>query len=396
MKHSHSNRGFTLYELVVAIGASAALLIGLGAILTVSVRALPTDSDGLREATEFARAYELLAADLTNASRIREVGDGTIEFDVHDETYADAGTIRWSWNGSTPGYLHRTMTSGGSAPAIRIPVDNVDFTSELRRMTVVEAPVPEVTVTPGVVISESTESVSVGISNFESLGLNNGDVSSAADGAVRVVPTADVHSLSVSPSLITGSVQILQEVTPAATYSSGAWGVSMVSIDLLATSSNAPNWLHISVRLLDEWGEPTTVVLGWATIGPRELGTTSITTVEIPIPGGAQLEPDDRVGVMLYLENDSLPAPATAEAYTFTDPVQGYELQARTDDTSPWVTMSGTQLDFTLVGDIEPPLDEETTVTTRAASIDMSITFSESGRTREATIPLPWPVEATP
>lgn len=366
-----TRRGFTLFELVIVTASAATLLVGVGALLSVATRALPASSGPAGEAWEFARAVELIQGDLTNVSRIREAQDGRLVFDIHDEKYQTLGTITYDWTGPR-GFLKRDLDGGGKGPVMTKQLTDATFNIELRRETVTYTPEAQVTPTGSTQLSTSEENL---------LG----------------VVVEDLFSLIklTSGTTVRDSYEMLQEITPTSTATSAAWSMSSVRIAVAGTG-RVEGWLAAEIVTLDEFGLPTGVVLGSRYLTDADLSYASPQNFTIPTLGATDLPPDLRVGIRLRLGGGAIESPGEPQTYTFLSSPAGAELRYRTSSTEPWQTESNTQLQFRLFGAAVTSPPDETVTTTRAAAIDLSVTFADSGRTRSTSFILPWPVEASP
>jgi len=364
-------RGFTLFELVIVTASAATLLVGIGAVLSVATRALPANSGQAGEAWEFARAVELIQGDLLNVSRVREAKDGRLVFDIHDEKYETVGTITYDWNGPT-GYLKRDLDGGGRGPVMTRQLTDATFNVELRRETVTYTPDADVSPIGSIQLATSEENL---------LG-------------VVVEDLFSIVNLS-SGATINGGYQMLQEVTPPSAATSAAWSMSGVRISVGGTGGT-DGWLAAEVVALDEFGEPTGAILGSRYLTSAELTYASPQDFTIPTLGATDLPPGLRVGVLLRLGGGATESPGEPQTHTYLSQPSGAQLRYRQTSTDIWQTRSNTQLEFRVYGATAASPADETVTSTRAAAIDLSVTFADSGNTRSTSFILPWPVEANP
>lgn len=118
--------GFTLVELVLAMGIMALLFVGMASALSVALRTLPDPTAPRARAAEGLATLETIAADLALATRITERGTRSITIVVPDRGHGAAGdeTIRYAWSGTPGDPLTRSYNGAG---AITIQADVHDF-----------------------------------------------------------------------------------------------------------------------------------------------------------------------------------------------------------------------------------------------------------------------------
>jgi hypothetical protein len=100
--------GYSLVELVLALGVIALLLLGAQSAILLASRALPDSNTPQARRVRAANALELIAGDLTDAVSITRAAANDIEFTVPDRNGdGQPDTIRYSTNGNA-GQFRRT------------------------------------------------------------------------------------------------------------------------------------------------------------------------------------------------------------------------------------------------------------------------------------------------
>jgi len=103
-------RGFTLIELVLAIGLTSALMVGLTSAVLVGIRAMPRSDEPAIVRVQCHNAIATLADELSAALYINTTSATTVDFVVPD--YNGDGVperIVYQWSGTALDPLTRSM-----------------------------------------------------------------------------------------------------------------------------------------------------------------------------------------------------------------------------------------------------------------------------------------------
>ncbi|MDI1289673.1 MAG: prepilin-type N-terminal cleavage/methylation domain-containing protein [bacterium] len=107
-------RAFTLVELVVAMGITSLLLVGMGSAIMMASRAMPPKIDPTSAALAAGSVANTLAEDLRHATAFSLRTATAVEFTVPDRTGdSTPEVIRYEWSG-TPGAPLRKQFNGGA------------------------------------------------------------------------------------------------------------------------------------------------------------------------------------------------------------------------------------------------------------------------------------------
>jgi hypothetical protein len=108
-----TSRAFTLAESVTALAVFSILMLGVGAALSIAVRALDTSSSPAAWTARTAGGLSQMGADLAVATSFSVRAPTAVEFTVPDRTGDDVpDTIRYAWSGATDAPLTRTINGG--------------------------------------------------------------------------------------------------------------------------------------------------------------------------------------------------------------------------------------------------------------------------------------------
>jgi hypothetical protein len=115
---SPRHRAFTLAETVTALAVFSILLLGLGAAVSIAVRAVDTPSSPAAWTARSAAGLSQMCADLAAATSFSVRTPTTVEFTVPDRTGDGAAdTLRYAWSGKADAPLTRTL-NGGTPQAV--------------------------------------------------------------------------------------------------------------------------------------------------------------------------------------------------------------------------------------------------------------------------------------
>lgn len=107
--------GFTLAEVVAALGIMTILLGAIGSALIVAIRALPNGSSPLEAVARGGSALEQIASELHTATAVAAASDKVIEFSVPDRSGDGAPeSIRYAWSGTAGDPLTRSYNGGAA------------------------------------------------------------------------------------------------------------------------------------------------------------------------------------------------------------------------------------------------------------------------------------------
>jgi type II secretory pathway pseudopilin PulG len=107
--------GYTLVELVASLASAAALLLGLGGALAVTLRATDIQRQQALSLRQTQLALQDLARDIQSAQIVPERGASAMTLSVADRNAnGSSETIRYAWSGSAGSALVREL-NGTSA-----------------------------------------------------------------------------------------------------------------------------------------------------------------------------------------------------------------------------------------------------------------------------------------
>jgi len=114
-----SRRGFTLLEVVVSVGVTSILLLGIGSALLIAGRAIPQAEGATSLTIAAAGVAEEMATELQYATSISQRSETMVEFAVPDRTGDGiAETIRYDWSGTAGAPLTRQYDGGTTIPLL--------------------------------------------------------------------------------------------------------------------------------------------------------------------------------------------------------------------------------------------------------------------------------------
>jgi len=87
-------RGYTLLEMIFAVGASTALLMGMGSLIVFSANAIPSPQDSAARIAHGHAVLQRIADQIQTASEVYVLNDG-LELVVYDETEVDKSTSKY-------------------------------------------------------------------------------------------------------------------------------------------------------------------------------------------------------------------------------------------------------------------------------------------------------------
>lgn len=106
-------RAFTLAESVVALAVFSILLLGLGAAVSIALRAVDAPSSPAAWTARSAAGLSQMCADLAAATSFSVRTPTAVEFTVPDRTGDGAAdTLRYAWSGTADAPLTRTLNGG--------------------------------------------------------------------------------------------------------------------------------------------------------------------------------------------------------------------------------------------------------------------------------------------
>jgi prepilin-type N-terminal cleavage/methylation domain-containing protein len=120
-----AGRGFTLVEMVVSLGISAVLMLGIGSAMLFAARAMPDAKTPTGAIVDAGGALERIITELQYAVTVNSRSATMIEFTVADRDGNDVPeTIRYEWSGTAGAPLTRQYNAG---PVVEVLPDVRDF-----------------------------------------------------------------------------------------------------------------------------------------------------------------------------------------------------------------------------------------------------------------------------
>jgi prepilin-type N-terminal cleavage/methylation domain-containing protein len=127
-------RGFTLIEVVVSLGISAVLMLGIGSAMLFAARAMPDAASPTAAIVDAGGALEQLITDLQYAVSIKNKSATMIDFTVADRDGNDIPeTIRYEWSGTAGATLTRRYNGG---TVVTVLADVRDFALSCDLLTI--------------------------------------------------------------------------------------------------------------------------------------------------------------------------------------------------------------------------------------------------------------------
>ena len=128
-------RGFTLLEMVVALGVTSVILVGMGSAMLLAGRAVPDAHGPVVAGLAGAEALEPMATELQYAVTLNQCTTRQIEFTVADRTGDETPeVIRYEWSGTAGDPLTRTY-NGGTAVAVLTDVRDFSLSYDLQTIS---------------------------------------------------------------------------------------------------------------------------------------------------------------------------------------------------------------------------------------------------------------------
>lgn len=262
---ARGRRGFTLVEIIVAMGVMSILLLGTGAAITMSVSAADRNSDPNTRFTAAADAADRMLADVQSATEVVERTSRAVTVKVPDRNGDNQPElIRYAWSGTGGGVLTRAMNSA-DAVVILSPVDALVLSPLLRA---------------GQLTTDSAER----------------QLSAYQTATATVIQTATV----------TGRTPIAQYLKPAFDANVTAWRISRVRLYLMRDATPTGT-LRVSIVQAENWA-PTGATLATLDLPEASLPST-IGWVDLALPT-ASIDP--RRGVFIKLESTAPPVSSIA------------------------------------------------------------------------------------
>src|SRR5215468_12265857 len=125
---ARARRGFSLAETLMALGVFSILLIGVGAAMSIAVRAVDDGSSATARTARAAAGISQMCAEIASATSFTTRTSHAVEFTVPDRTGDSAPeTIRYEWSAGADTPINRTF-NGGTPVAVTGPVGGFDLT----------------------------------------------------------------------------------------------------------------------------------------------------------------------------------------------------------------------------------------------------------------------------
>lgn len=127
--------GYSLIEMVVALGSASVLVVGLSSTLYVSARSLDVDRGASLSRASGDTAAAQIMADVRTALEITELQPQAVTVSVPDrDADGQPEIIRYAWSGVSGDPLLRTL-NGGTPVAVQPDVTSLDFVWLARPVT---------------------------------------------------------------------------------------------------------------------------------------------------------------------------------------------------------------------------------------------------------------------
>lgn len=118
---------FTMAEMLISLGIFSVLMLGIGAALSISLRAIDNGASPTARTAQNAARVAPMAADLAAATGFNLRAAHAVEFTVPDRTGdSSPDTIRYEWSGKPDDPIARTL-NGGTPVAVTAAVGGFDL-----------------------------------------------------------------------------------------------------------------------------------------------------------------------------------------------------------------------------------------------------------------------------
>ncbi|MFU8828030.1 MAG: type II secretion system protein J [Phycisphaerales bacterium] len=356
-----SNRAFTLIELVMSLSLVGMVLVALGSILSISMRAMPQAHDAASHIRATGFPASVMAEEISSATSIELIETQQIRFRLADRSGNGLPeTITYSWSGTPGDPLLRKVNSDDARPLIE-SVHGARFDAHTTTHS-------QTTHYPG-----SAES-------FTRLASENSSVL----GSVGALLNSQKRQIRLEQ----GFFQHLRSsaVPSDALY----WTLESVGVRLEREST--PGAIRLEVHTISG-GEPSGVAIASTVVRAEDLGTEAWITISIP--GTLKLARDERIGVLLMgIEGDGAIRVRTFNSNVFTN--ETIMKQSNTAGAS-WFDSGFGYVSYRLLGSYSRRAKSETVSQQIVERVSFTIEPIEAQETRlTTTVDLPGPVRLVP
>lgn len=353
--------GFTLIELVLSLSLVGVVLVALGSILSLSMRAMPQSSDAASHIRNAAFPVNVMTEELGSAIEFLAITSREVRFRVNDRTGDGLPeTITYSWSGTPGDPVLRRVNTDDFRPLIE-SVRHIRFGASVQTRT----QTTRYTAEPVAFMTEASENTSL----LGSL-------------------TALLNSQKRPIRLTQGFFQQMRHnpVPVDALY----WTPQRVSVRLERNST--PGAIRLEARTVDA-GNPSGVALASVVIRAEDLGAEA--WIHLDIPGSIRLPRSTRVGVMLVgLEGDGAIRVRTFDTLVFNNEAG---LRQSSDSGSTWSNSLIGHVSYRLRGTHTSEAKQEVTTETIIDRLALSIEPIEVNSTHfHTSIDFPAPVRVLP
>lgn len=132
------HRGFTLVEVLAAMGVCAVVLGGMSAAVVIASRAVPAAQSRFSATLSLAEAGRMMSDDLSCATSFLLINGRAVEFLVPDRNRdGQPEVLRYDWSSGSGTGLTRQL-NGGNPTVISAPLSSASFAYELSSRTVTQ------------------------------------------------------------------------------------------------------------------------------------------------------------------------------------------------------------------------------------------------------------------
>lgn len=353
MRNTRSSRGFTLVELVVALGISSTLLVGMASAVMLAARMLPSRSTAAGTAADLQATMDALAVELSAAQTITKLSDSGIAFTVADRD-ADGRPepITWSWGGASGEPVYRSIGSEGGRIA-----------------------------SPRLASFSLVPTVNIETETFES---------GSIPGAIQRVSASDYESVATTTQWfgVQGSAWFIQEITPTWKEVTDRWEPKSVRAFLRKGSGNGSVGVILELIQLNDDGSLSDMVMGRKFLQAEDISADG--WYEMPIGGQVRIAPGARLALSIRASDPSY-AGVIASIQTGLASTGRSGFSASRLDKS-MVGLGLNQFRFLVDGVAWTGSNAGSTKTARATSVRVTMK-AEDGTSIEQVVPLLWPAE---
>ncbi|MCX5691810.1 MAG: prepilin-type N-terminal cleavage/methylation domain-containing protein [Planctomycetota bacterium] len=304
-------RGFTLVEVVTAMGISSVVLVGMGTAVLVASRAVPAAQSRHASVVSLAEAGRMMTEDLSCATSFLVIDGRAVEFLVPDrDRDGKPEQIRYEWSpGNSPGLTRQT--NGGGSTTISDPLNAAAFTYQLGSKVVTEH------------TTEQTTSAETLLANFDGWAL---------------APLPTITNNPVGTASWAAQYFTINRIALPSTVTA----IALTRVRLVLQRTSTVGTLSVGIHAAGTGVRPATIPVGT----PAVLAASSLPSfaawVDLPMPADVRVEAN--VSNFVIVVKGTQNATATAQMYSsILATADGGIAMWSNDSGSTWLPAASTQ-----------------------------------------------------